>query len=85
MTPECNLPQGFSARAAIRVEATVRSIADGIRQLMEVAPVEREAIGKRGLALVQQEFLWPRVAEKILAIQEWVAGRRPRPETVLAT
>lgn len=83
MTPQCNLPQGFTNRAAIRIETGAASIAEGIRQLFALAPAQREEIGQRGLALVKEEFSWPRVAEKMLAVQTWVASGGSMPESIL--
>ena len=83
MTPECNLPQGFLKRAAIRIETDPASIAEGIRQVIAATPAEREEIGQRGLALVQEEYTWPKVAGKMLAVQDWVSGGGPMPETIL--
>jgi poly(glycerol-phosphate) alpha-glucosyltransferase len=83
ITPECNLPHGFSACAAIRIETRAESIAAGIRELFTITPSQREEIGQRGLSLVKEEYSWPRVAEMILAVQEWVAYDGPIPESVL--
>lgn len=35
MTPECNLPEGFTANAAIRIDPNPESIAEGLRQMFE--------------------------------------------------
>ena len=37
MTPECNLPEGFSAEAALRIGASPEAIADGLRKLIEMS------------------------------------------------
>ena len=83
ITPECNLPQGFSACAAIRIETSVESIAAGIRELLTITPRQREEIGKLGLSLVQEEYSWPKVAKMMLTVQEWVAYGGPIPESIL--
>jgi poly(glycerol-phosphate) alpha-glucosyltransferase len=85
MTAECNLPQGFSNLAAIRIETAAESIAEGIRQLFAITPGQRKEIGQRGLALVRAEYSWPSVAARMLAVQEWVARGGPIPESVLTT
>jgi poly(glycerol-phosphate) alpha-glucosyltransferase len=36
MTPECNLPEGFEANAAIRIETNIESIAQGLRELFRL-------------------------------------------------
>ena len=37
MTPECNLPEGFAANAAIRIETNPESIAQGLSELSRAA------------------------------------------------
>jgi poly(glycerol-phosphate) alpha-glucosyltransferase len=83
MTRECNLPQGFARGAAIRLETSAACITEGIHEIITRTPAEREAIGQRGLALVKEEFSWPSVAQKMLAVQRWVARGGPAPESVL--
>ena len=34
MTPECNLPEGFGTNAAVRIETNVKSIVQGLEQLL---------------------------------------------------
>jgi len=79
MTPECNIPEGFAAEAALRIEPDVTSIARGLRQLMAMSPSERAAMGQRGRALVEKRFTWPRVAEEMHAVYKWILGNGPEP------
>src|SRR5262249_28975415 len=41
MTAECNLPEGFSAEAALRIGPSPGEIADGVRQLVEMSDDDR--------------------------------------------
>jgi len=82
MTPECNLPEGFAAGAALEIGTTPETIAAGLRQLMEMSESEREAMGSRGRALVEAKFSWPRIGEQMRAVYEWVLGGGKPPECV---
>jgi len=83
MTPECNLPEGFLARAAIKAEATEASLAEGLRELQRMTPEERAAMGSRALELVKQRFTWSRVGEQMREVYQWVLGGGTRPGCVL--
>jgi len=85
ITPECNLPEGFAAHAALRMEPTVDSITKGLRQLFEMSIEERQMMGKCGLALVKDRFTWPKVATEMMSVYEWMLGGGSKPECVVNT
>jgi poly(glycerol-phosphate) alpha-glucosyltransferase len=68
MTPQCNLPYGFQAGAALRIEPEAASIAEGLG---------------RGLALVKERYHWPTVAAQMVAVYTWVLGAGPAPDCLL--
>jgi len=82
MTPQCNLPEGFAAGAAVQVDPEPASIAAGLRELFRMSDAERHAIGERGRRLVEERFSWPKIAQQMKAVYEWVLGGGPRPECV---
>jgi glycosyltransferase involved in cell wall biosynthesis len=82
MTPGCNLPEGFSAEAAVRIGLTLEQIGIGLKQLTEMSDDDRRAMGVRGHNLVATEFSWPRIGEQMRAVYEWVLGGGSPPETV---
>ena len=82
MTPECNLPEGFTAEAAMRIGLGSDEIAAGLKQLAEMSDQDRAAMGARGRTLVATKFSWPRIAEQMRAVYEWVLGSGPPPETI---
>jgi len=82
MTPECNLPEGFSAKAAMRIGPSSDEIAAGLRQLVEMSDDERAAMGQRGRVLVATKFSCPRIGEQMRTIYEWVLGSGAPPETI---
>jgi poly(glycerol-phosphate) alpha-glucosyltransferase len=85
MTPECNLPEGFAAKAALRIEPTIDSISKGLTQLFEMSPDERQAMGKLGLALVKERFVWPKIAAEMMSVYQWMLGGGIKPECVVNT
>jgi glycosyltransferase involved in cell wall biosynthesis len=82
MTPECNLPEGFSANAALRIGPSPEEIADGLRTLIEMSDDDRIAMGARGRDLVGKNFSWPRIGEQMRAVYEWVLGSGAPPGTI---
>lgn len=80
MTPQCNLPEGFSAGSAIRIETDVQSIIDGLNRLMAASSEDRVRMGVRGKELVRQKFTWSEVAKQIRDVSYWVVhgGVPPR-------
>ena len=83
MTPECNLPEGFVAGAAVRIETSPNLIAAGLRTVFEMSADERQTMGGRGLALVNERYTWPEVARQMREVFEWVLGGGPRPGCVI--
>jgi glycosyltransferase involved in cell wall biosynthesis len=82
MTPECNLEEGFSRGAALRIETLPESIAAGIHTLLEMTASQRNEIGDRGRKLVKQQFSWPLVTQQLLAVHHWTVGGGPPPANV---
>ena len=83
MTSACNLPQGFAHRAAIRIEPTVESIAQGLTTLVEMSDAERQAMGQRGFNLVKSQFSWPQIAADMRSVYSWILGSGPQPACVV--
>lgn len=82
MTPQCNLPQGFDAKAAIRVDPNATSIHDGLQRLLALSNDDRAAIGRRGRALVEAQFTWSTVASQFRQVYEWLLGDGVTPESI---
>ena len=83
MTPQCNIPAGFEAEAAVRIDPEPASIAEGLRQLAAMDPDELMAMGQRGRALVERRFTWARVAEQMHHVYRWMLGEADRPDCVV--
>ena len=82
MTPECNLPEGFAAGAAIRVDPNPESIADGLNRLDSMSDCERSAMGAKGRRLVEEKFTWPNAAAQMREVYDWILGRAAKPRCV---
>jgi glycosyltransferase involved in cell wall biosynthesis len=82
MTSFCNLPDGFSRCAAIRIETDAEKICAGIRKLVAMCPGDRQQMGYNGLHLVREKFTWPQVAESMDHLYNWVLGKSAKPSFV---
>jgi poly(glycerol-phosphate) alpha-glucosyltransferase len=82
LTPECNLPQGFAAGAALRVKPDARDLARGLHELLDLSAAQRRSMGARGRDLVAQQFTWPHIAAAMHATYDWVLGAGPRPSCI---
>lgn len=83
MTRECNLPEGFAAGAAMRIDSDPGAMAKSLLGLMETPPFERRAMGKAGRRLVEERFTWDRVAIQMHEVYTWVIGGGSRPHHVM--
>ena len=84
MTPECNLPEGFTNHAALEIRnrelATRFSLLatptkldsdwEGLRVLLEMSDADRGSMGMRGRGLVEDRFTWPKVASRMKEVYE---------------
>lgn len=82
MTPECNLPEGFQAGAALHVEATEASLAGGLEALRRMSTAEREEMGRRGHDLAAERFTWSRIATQLQSVHEWILGGGAKPNCI---
>jgi glycosyltransferase involved in cell wall biosynthesis len=82
MTNECNLPEGFTAHASLRVGTDAAGIGTGLRTLIEMQDAERVSMGGRGRDLVSSQFGWPIIAEEMHRVCEWTLGGGAPPASV---
>jgi poly(glycerol-phosphate) alpha-glucosyltransferase len=82
MTPQCNLPEGFTAEAAIRIEPNVDSIVAGLQSLSRASSKQHQDIGERGFALVMARFNWAKCANDMAQVYSWILGLGPKPAVV---
>jgi poly(glycerol-phosphate) alpha-glucosyltransferase len=82
MTPECNLPEGFAAGAALRIEPNVQSIGQGLDQLLQSSPADLDAMGAKGLQLVREKYVWPLLGRETAGLYEWLLGGGSKPACI---
>jgi poly(glycerol-phosphate) alpha-glucosyltransferase len=83
MTPQCNLPEGFTANAAIQIEPTVESIVAGLNTLFQSSISDLQSTGSRGRALVAARFNWARCAREMVEVYRWLLGSGAKPKCVV--
>lgn len=83
MTPACNLPEAFTAGAAVAISTEPDSIAGGLTTLLRCPERQRRAMGSVGRALVEREFVWPVITRQTLAVYRWMLGEGTRPKCVV--
>ena len=83
MTPECNLPEGFAADAAIRIETGVESIAQGIDSLFSMNESDLQSMGAKGRTLVEERFTWKTIAAQMHEVYDWMLGGGEAPGSVV--
>ena len=83
MTPECNLPEGLGAGAALQIGTSPEQITAGLKQLIEMSDADRRAMGNRGRNLVETKFSWPRIGDQMCSVYGWVLGGGPLPEVMV--
>jgi poly(glycerol-phosphate) alpha-glucosyltransferase len=83
MTPECNLPEGFAADAAIRIETSAESIAEGLNTLFSMNDADLMTMGAKGRGLVEERFTWKSVASQMREVYDWMLGGGVAPSSVI--
>ncbi len=82
MTPQCNLPDGYSADAAIEIGVDSGSIESGLRRVMTMTAEERSRMGARGRRLVKERYQWSAIARSMYEVNAWILGGGPVPACV---
>jgi len=83
ITPQCNLPEGFGANAAIRIQPEQESIAKGLESLLSMTEADRKQIGENGRQLVLNRFCWPTIGTEMRQVCDWLVGGGKPPVSVI--
>ena len=83
ITTACNLPEGAAAGAAIEVEATAVSVAEGLGRLAAMGESALRRMGSAGLGLAAERFAWGRIASDMARVYESAATGAPPPTDLL--
>lgn len=82
MTRQCNLPEGLAAGAAIGAEPSADSLRVALESLFAMTNDQRQGMGARGYRLVEERFAWPRAAQQMKAVYDWLLGGGSPPSCV---
>jgi len=82
MTRQCNLPEGFTAGAAIEIPPDADRMAERLATFLNLPERERQAMGSRGRRLVEQRFDWSAITSQMSDVYAWVLGRQEKPACV---
>jgi len=78
MTDFCNLPEGFEAGAAIQIQPNGDSVSQGLEQLEGMSDDGLQDMGHKGRKLVEEKFVWPKIAENMYKVYQWcLTGENP--------
>ena len=77
MTDDCHLPEGFEAKAAVRIthDDLGEGLAEGLR-------ADLPMIGLRGRKLVESRFSWEHIAGEMKAVYQWLLGEGEQPPCI---
>ncbi len=79
LSTACNLPQAFTAGAALLAEPETKDLANSIQQLFSLSPADRTAMGIAGQELVFQHFSWNQVADQTSQLYSWILHGGGKP------
>jgi glycosyltransferase involved in cell wall biosynthesis len=82
MTPECNLPEGFSAGAAIRVSTAIEDISTGLLELVSMDPSAYSEMSQAARRLAEASFSWDEQVRRLAEVYRWVLRRGEKPLVV---
>ena len=77
LTPECNLPEAFSAQAAVRIERDPEVIFAAIATLDVQDEATRARLGERARDFVASHHSWDQIAARMAAVYRWAVGISP--------
>jgi glycosyltransferase involved in cell wall biosynthesis len=82
MTEACNLEEGFSHGAALKVEPHADDLERALKVLFSADPALLKAVGARGRELVRERFTWKKVGQDMAAVYRWLLEGGARPACV---
>ena len=80
MTAQCNLPEGFAAKAAVEITTDPKALAGKL--VSTLCDPGLAMMGDAGRALVERQFSWSRIAEMHLEVYSWLVHGGTRPACV---
>lgn len=82
MTKQCNIPEGFSARAAIQIEPYIESITQGLKSFFSLPIESQKNMGQNGRTLLEGNFNWSNITSELINVYKWLLGKSDKPDCV---
>ncbi len=82
MTAQCNLPEGFAAKAAWQTDTSSEGLTRTLQVLLDTSDADRLEFGLNGRKLVEERFSWPMVASQMKLVYDWLLGGGEPPPSV---
>ena len=65
------------------VDASADAITTALKEAFQLEQTELHAMGQRGKGLVEEKFLWPKIAKQMLQFYHWVIDEGDKPDYVI--
>jgi glycosyltransferase involved in cell wall biosynthesis len=65
------------------IDTGVEPLVDALHGAMAMPSAQLAEVGLRGQYLVQEKYTWPRVAEQMRGVYQWLLGQGPQPSCVV--
>lgn len=62
------------------VDASAAAIAAALREAIGLSDADRQAMGERGMALIERDHRWPKIAEQYWQLYRWLTGEGAEPD-----
>lgn len=72
ITPECNLPEGFSNNAALKINTSQKSILEGLNKLSNMNKDDLKLISDNAYNLVKEKFTWEVISNNTKEMYKWI-------------
>ncbi|GHT44642.1 poly(glycerol-phosphate) alpha-glucosyltransferase [Bacteroidia bacterium] len=82
MTDFCNIPEGFAANAAHRIDTEPQIMSKQLESFFLLPQQQIDAIGRNGLNLVKENYTWDVVSKKMIQLYDWILNVGEKPEFV---
>jgi poly(glycerol-phosphate) alpha-glucosyltransferase len=82
MTDFCNIPEGFDANAAFRIDTDAELMSEQLETFFRLSTNEIDNMGKNGYKLVKENYSWEKVADKTIQLYNWILNGGDNPEFV---
>lgn len=70
-------------RCGWRINLGVAALANCLGAALSLPRETLQEMGRRGRAVIEEQFSWPTIGRSVLSVYDWMCGRGPRPPQVL--